>query len=67
VREIKIEDCCPIDSTGLQKRREEMEDQKESTEGRTKTGKWVARILQIAFGLLLFATMVAAIYRKYME
>jgi hypothetical protein len=44
-----------------------MENQKESTEGRTKMGKWVTRILTIAFSLLMLATVAAAIYRKYME
>jgi hypothetical protein len=51
----------------FRKRRKEMEDQMEKTDGRTKTGKWVTRIVSIAFSLLMAAVIAMAIYRKYIE
>jgi hypothetical protein len=44
-----------------------MEDQMEGTDGRSKIGKWVSRILTIAFTLLMVAVIGAAIYRKFAE
>lgn len=42
-----------------------MEDKKESIGGKRKTADYIQRIITIVLGLFLFATLVAAIYRKF--
>jgi hypothetical protein len=44
-----------------------MEDKEESIEGKKKMVDYVRWIFVTVFGLILLATLVAAIYRKFLE